>query len=190
MADCSTYHGGCEETIARDQVKDGIFAKKSPLISIWPYRIVRIILSVTFLWSGITKLFDPTSFSVIIESYGVVPESWVSPVAIILPTLEVIAGIGLLIDIRGSLAIITSLLILFLIILGYGIYIGLDIDCGCFGPGDPDVESYQDLRPAIYRDFMMMAGVFYLYLWRYLRSAEPVRLFRKIKTFSKWRNGK
>jgi hypothetical protein len=53
--------------------------------SIWPYRTVRIILSAVFFWSGISKLFSPESFAIIIEAYGIIPESWVIPVSIGLP---------------------------------------------------------------------------------------------------------
>jgi hypothetical protein len=74
--------------------------------------------------------------------------------------LEVIAGIGLLFDIRGSLALITGLLVLFMVVLGYGIWMGLDVDCGCFGPEDPEAEAFHGLRLSLFRDLVMMAGVF------------------------------
>ena len=128
------------------------------------------------MWSGISKLMDPKSFAVIIEAFGLIPESWVMPVSVGLPALEIIAAIGLLADIRGSLAIIAGLLILFMVILSYGVWMGLDVDCGCFGPEDPEGQAYHGLRPALYRDVVMMAGVFYLYFWRYHQSLSPVRL--------------
>ena len=98
------------------------------------------------------------------------------PVAVGLPVLEVIAGIGLLLDVRGSLALITGLLVLFMVVLGYGIWMGLDVDCGCFGPKDPEAEAFHSLRPALYRDFVMITGVVYLYFWRRYQSIKPVRL--------------
>ena len=145
-------------------------------LSCWPYRIIRFFLAGIFLWSGISKLMDPKSFAVIIEAFGLIPESWVMPVSVGLPALEIIAAIGLLADIRGSLAVFAVVLVLFIAILGYGIWMGLDIDCGCFGPEDPENKAYHGLRPALYRDIVMMAGVFYLYFWRYCRSVSPVRL--------------
>jgi len=152
-----------------DWFKDGLF-------SIWPYRMIRIVLAVVFLSSGLSKLLDPTSFAVIIEAFGLIPETWILPVAVILPALEMIAAIGLLLDIRGSLTFITGMLMLFLAILAYGIWMGLDIDCGCFGPEDPEARAFHSLRPAIYRDVVMMIVIVYLYYWRYRRSAKPVRL--------------
>ena len=140
------------------------------VFSIWPYRGVRLILAVIFLWAGIIKILDPDSFAIILEAFNLLPDAWIMPVAVGLPTLEILAAIGLLFDVRGSLTTVAGLLLLFLAILSYGIWLGLDIDCGCFGPGDPEGEAYQGLRPAFYRDIVMLVGVAYLYAWRLRRS--------------------
>ncbi|MCP4667046.1 MAG: DoxX family protein, partial [Deltaproteobacteria bacterium] len=108
-------------------------------------------------------------------------------IAVGLPALEFVAALGLLLDLRGSLGVISGLLILFMGVLGYGIWMGFDIDCGCFGPQDPEAEAFHSLRPALYRDFLMMAGAGYLYLWRYCRSAKPVRPADMIQRFKKKR---
>ena len=140
------------------------------LASIWPYRIVRWALSITFIYAGITKLIDPVAFGVIIDAYGLLPENLIMPVAIILPALEVAAAVGLLFDIRGCLCVISALLVLFISILGYGIWLGLDIDCGCFAPEDPESRAYDGLQIALYRDLFMAVGVIYLYMWRFNHS--------------------
>lgn len=133
------------------------------------------------MWSGVFKLIDPNHFVIIIEAYGLIPEGWTMAVALGLSCLEVVAGLGLLLDIRGGLAVMAALLVLFVGVLGYGLWMGLDIDCGCFGPGDPEAEAYHGLRPALYRDFVMLAGVFYLYFLRYYRPEVPNRLDRLFK---------
>jgi hypothetical protein len=92
-----------------------------------------------FIYAGSTKLLEPKTFAVLIEAHGIVPESLLIPVAIALPALGVAAGIGLRFDINGSLSVIAGLLGLFIAMFGYGIWIGLDVDCGCFGPEDPEV---------------------------------------------------
>jgi len=161
------------------------FSLVKALLSIWVYHAVRFILAVIFVWSGVSKLIDPRSFAVIIEAYGLLPDELIMAVALFLPALELLAGMGLLIDVRGSLGIVAGLLILFMAILGYGIWMGLDVDCGCFGPEDPEAKAYHGLRSALYRDFGMMAGVIYLYRWRYIRSSRPVRLSRDLTKFSR-----
>jgi uncharacterized membrane protein YphA (DoxX/SURF4 family) len=145
------------------------------------YRGVRYCLAAVFLWSGISKLMDPVSFAVLIDAFGLIPKTWVIPTALLLSSLEVIAGAGLAMDIQGSLAIITGMVFLFIAILSYGIHMGLDIDCGCFGPLDPEVKAFHGLRTALYRDFVMMAGILFLYTWRFYRSIRPGR-FRDLST--------
>lgn len=149
------------------------------LTSVWIYRIIRWALAMLFIWAGGTKLADPQAFGVIIRDFGIVPELSVLPIALVLPVLEVIAAIGLIFDIRGSLAVVTGLLILFIVILGYGVWLGLDIDCGCFGPEDPESRAYSGLHSALYRDLTMMAAVFFLYFWRFRQTvhaqAEVIR---------------
>ena len=148
---------------------------------LWPYRIVRLALAMIFLWSGAAKLLNPQSFATILDAYGILPDGLIGFVAIGLPALEVVLAFGLMLDIQGSLAIVAVLLALFMAILGYGNWLGLDIECGCFGPGDPEAEAYQGLRPALYRDLFMLGGVVFLYLWRYRRRAKPIRLGDFIK---------
>ena len=88
----------------------------------WTYRIIRWVLGGIFIYAGGTKLLEPKIFAVLIDAYGVVPEGLLIPVAIGLPFLEVIAGIGLLFDIRGSLALITGLLFFIAVLVGHGIH--------------------------------------------------------------------
>ncbi len=144
----------------------------SPLI----YHLIRVLLSVIFLWSGISKLMEPTEFVVIIDGYGLMPDAWILPLAIALPLLEMVFGLGLLLDIRGSLSVITGLLILFMAVLSYGIWLGLDIDCGCFGPEDPEAKAFHGLWSALVRDIIMMPGIFYLYYQRFNQIVTPKRL--------------
>jgi len=145
------------------------------LLSIWLYRLIRMAIAAIFLWSGLTKIVDTGGFAVIIGAYGLIPETWVMPVAVVLPVLELLAGIGLLLDVAGSLALVTGLLVWFMAILGYGIILGLDVDCGCFGPEEPEAKVFHGLRSAFYRDFLILAGIVYLYVWRYVRTVKPVR---------------
>ena len=137
------------------------------------YRLCRWTLGGIFIYAGSTKLLEPEIFAVLIEAYGIVPEALLMPVAIGLPVLEVMAGFGLLFDIRGSLGLITGLLVIFMLVLSYGIWLGLDVDCGCFGPEDPEAEAFHGLRLSLFRDLVMMAGVIYIYVWRRYRAIHP-----------------
>jgi uncharacterized membrane protein len=140
------------------------------------YQITRWGLAVLFIFSGLTKLAEPAQFAVLIDAYGILPEVLVMPAAVLLSAAEVIAGGGLIFNVRGSLTAITLLMVLFLAVLGYGIWMGLEVDCGCFGPEDPEAKAFHGLRQAFSRDIVIMAVVAILYVWRYRRAVRPVRL--------------
>ena len=139
-------------------------AWKRVLISPQPYRYVRVVLGVVFVCAGSAKLADPEGFAEIISAYELVPEGFLALVAIGLPALEVLAGLGLVFDIRGSLSTISALLALFVGVLWFGILKDLDIDCGCFSPAE--LAEHGTLREAMYRDVAMMVAVGYLFWWR------------------------
>lgn len=135
------------------------------LCSLWLYRLVRWTIAGLFLWAGVLKLEDPQAFAVIISDFGLVTGWSVMPIAVGIPVLEIAAALGLVFDLRGSLAAISFLLAMFIAILGYAIWLGLDIDCGCFGPEDPETRAYSSLHASLYRDLAMATGVLFLY-WR------------------------
>jgi uncharacterized membrane protein YphA (DoxX/SURF4 family) len=133
------------------------------------YGTVRIILALLFLYGGAIKLVDPKAFARVISAYSLVPEALLPFVAVGLPLLETLAGLALLGDRRGSLAVIAGLLMLFLAVLGYGIIQGLDADCGCFGADD--IARRDGLQQAFFRDLLLAAIVVpFLYLSRRVRA--------------------
>jgi len=67
--------------------------------------------------------------------------------------------------------------LLFIAVLIFGIHLGLDIDCGCFGPNDPEAEAFHDLRGALMRDFLLLLAVGYQYFWRHINNFKPKPLF-------------
>jgi len=136
------------------------FVKTIPLPS--PQRLVRFSLGSVFIYAGLSKLLDPKAFARVLSQYDLIPESLLAPVAIGLPALEFLAGLGLIFAIRGSLSIIFGLLITFVIVLWYGILNNLNIDCGCFSP--EEIKGYTSLRHALYRDIVMIAAAIYLYV--------------------------
>jgi uncharacterized membrane protein YphA (DoxX/SURF4 family) len=135
----------------------------------WPYRIIRIGLAALFIYGGIIKLIDPRAFARTISAYDLVPEMLLPIVAVGLPIIETMAGLSLLLDIRGSLAVIASLLGMFILVLGYGISLNLNVDCGCFGADDLNKQA--GLVQAFWRDLVLGGLVVpYLYLSRLVRS--------------------
>ncbi len=137
------------------------------------YHVLRVLLIVVFLWSGINKAIAPQQFAEVIAAYGLLPGELVVPAALLLICAELLGALGLLLEWRGSLAAMTLMILVFLVVLGYGIYLGLDIDCGCFGPNDPEHLAFHDLRSAFLRDIFLLCACSYLYCWRFINRLVP-----------------
>lgn len=132
----------------------------------WPARAVRVALGALFALAGALKLADPQVFAVTVKALGLVPGDLALPLAVLAPAVEVLAGLGLLLNLRGTLSAITALLLLFMGILAYALWLGLDIDCGCYGPADPAARAFSGLWTALWRDAGMLAGAAYVHAWR------------------------
>jgi len=136
----------------------------------WSYPLLRWALGAVFLYAGAVKLADPAGFAEVIARYGLLPPALTPWAAIGLPALEAAAGLGLALDLRGSLGVVAALLLLFAGVLWRGVLAGLAVDCGCFSPGE--LAEHDALRRALYRDLVMLAAAAYLYLWRWTRRGQ------------------
>jgi len=99
-------------------------------------RIVAALLGSVFLWAGLSKLLDPASFIDSIDEFGLVWEPLLGATAWGVMGLELAVGGGLWCFRRWAVGLACGLVVVFLCVLGYGILLGLDIECGCFGPGE------------------------------------------------------
>jgi uncharacterized membrane protein YphA (DoxX/SURF4 family) len=140
----------------------------------WLYHFLRLGLACIFIYAGFIKLLDPRAFAHAIAQYDLIPETLLPMVAVGLPAMELLAGGGLIFEVRGSLTIIAILLLIFLMILGFAVWHNLDIDCGCFTADD--LAGQEGLKIAFWRDLIMIGATFYLY-WRRRRSRAPQNLW-------------
>ncbi|MGA9754808.1 MAG: MauE/DoxX family redox-associated membrane protein [Desulfobaccales bacterium] len=138
----------------------------------WIYHGLRLALAGVFIYAGFVKLLDPRTFAHAIAQYDLVPEGLLPLVAIGLPSLELLAGLGLTLEVRGSLTVIGILLLIFLVILGFAVWQNLDIDCGCF-TGD-ELDAQKSVKTALWRDLIMMGVTLFLYRWRRGRSPQSL----------------
>lgn len=137
---------------------------------------VRFGLAAVFLYAAAGKLADPAAFAKIIGGYGLAPQAALFPLALLLPALEIAAALGMALNLRGALTLYAGLLLLFIFVLGYGIRLGLDVDCGCYGPGDPEGEAYHGLWSALLRDLLLLAACGYICVWRKVTGRGPRRV--------------
>lgn len=124
--------------------------------------LVRLGLAAVWLISGAIKAADPNQTYAAVLAYKVLPVGLVSPVATILPFLEIAFGLLLLVGIGQRLMGVLSGLLLLVYIAGVAQSWarGLSIDCGCFGGGGQVAAGQTQYLQEILRDigFVVLAA--------------------------------
>ena len=112
----------------------------------WISLVFRLFLGAMFMYASLDKINDPETFSGDIRAYQIVPFGLENSVAIILPWLELLIGIGLVIGVMvdGSALISMGLLVVFIIAISSAILQGINIECGC-GLKEGEVVGTQKL---------------------------------------------
>jgi len=101
-------------------------------------RLIPWFLGLVFIAAGLFKIVDPAAFAISIARLRMAPLALVGPVAILLPWIELVAGLALLIP-RLQIAafrLTLALLIGFTAILAVAYVRGTATACGCFGSSD------------------------------------------------------
>ena len=96
---------------------------------------IRLFLGVIFIFAAVSKVADPEGFSQSIYNYKLMPNFLINVLAIVFPWIELVAGLLLVfgISVKENSAILTGLLVVFIIAIVISLARGLDINCGCFG---------------------------------------------------------
>jgi uncharacterized membrane protein YphA (DoxX/SURF4 family) len=117
--------------------------------------LLRIALGVVFVYAAWLKLRDPWQmFAMSIDSYQLLPMWAVRVVARTLPWLELLLGVLLMAGLwlRFSAGATSLLLLGFFVLMIRAWAKHMEINCGCFGPGD--IISWKTLL----RDGSLLAG--------------------------------
>jgi putative oxidoreductase len=95
---------------------------------------VRLYLGVVFLFACYHKILNPHSFAVDIATYQILPLALVNPMAIILPWVELAAGLMVCVGwrTRAAMLAIGGMLVMFTVAIVMALAAGLDMSCGCF----------------------------------------------------------
>jgi putative oxidoreductase len=123
---------------------------------------LRIVIGGLFIWAGCLKIGDPQQFADSVASFELLPKQLINLIALGLPPLEVLAGLWLISGWKESPATLALLIltVVFALALGQALVRGLQVDCGCFGAGEPSVwKTWVSLG----RDLLLMAGLSWLY---------------------------
>jgi uncharacterized membrane protein YphA (DoxX/SURF4 family) len=120
---------------------------------------LRVALGAVFVYAAWTKLRQPWElFAMSIDAYKVLPYWAVLAVARALPWAEMLIGLALMAGrwLRVSAAAASLMLLMFFALMVRAYAKGMQIDCGCFGLGDP--ISARTLA----RDGSLLAGCVFL----------------------------
>ena len=100
-----------------------------------PYLIllIRFFLGLVFIYASYDKILDPEKFARDIANYHIIPFGLENSIAIILPWLELLIGMGIILGIflDGSVVLSGSFLILFIFMIFQAMMRGFNIECGC-----------------------------------------------------------
>lgn len=124
--------------------------------------LFRLILGCVFVYASFDKIAHPADFARIVYNYHFLPGSAINLFALILPWLELIAGMALILGffVESAALIIGFLLVIFVIALSSAVIRGLDITCGCFSTSPSSEKIVWD---TIIRDLIFLVLVVQVY---------------------------
>ena len=120
-------------------------------------RIIAVLIGVLFIYAGAVKIIDPVEFARDIDNYKMLPWKLGLGLALYLPWLEIFCGLALITRVlyRGSVFIVTVLMILFIVASIVAKARGLDVSCGCFG----HASKYLSFSWHLALDFLLLGGL-------------------------------
>ncbi|MFH1437768.1 MAG: MauE/DoxX family redox-associated membrane protein [Pseudomonadota bacterium] len=100
----------------------------------WISLPLRLYIGLVFVFACIHKIADPAVFAVDVATYQIMPLQLINLMAVILPWLELFAGIMIIIGWRTRAAslCIAGMMAVFLTAIIIALARGLEMSCGCF----------------------------------------------------------
>jgi len=117
--------------------------------------VLRVIVGFVFCYAAVHKIIHIDLFARDVYNYQILPGSLVNLMAVFLPMIEMLAGIGLILGIypKGSTVLIAGMLIVFIVALAIVLSKGIDFNCGCFSHSD---RGKSDAVSLIIRDTLLL----------------------------------
>jgi uncharacterized membrane protein YphA (DoxX/SURF4 family) len=125
---------------------------------------VQIALGAIFIVAALPKIVDPPSFAHMIYNYRIVPGGLINLSALVMPWVEVLAGLALVLGVwvKPARSIVALLLLVFMIAITINLARGNAIDCGCFDVSAANrthEERIKDMWIVLIRDAGMLLMV-------------------------------
>jgi uncharacterized membrane protein YphA (DoxX/SURF4 family) len=136
-------------------------AVASALASPWLTVRTQILLGALFVAASLPKIADPPSFAHMIYNYRLVPGVVLNVMALVLPWLELLAGLALILGMwrRTAAVIVGALLLVFIVAISWNLVRGNPIVCGCFDVKAANLsaaEKFALMRLDVWRDLGML----------------------------------
>jgi hypothetical protein len=134
----------------------------------------RWLLGAVLVVAGGFKAAHPVEFHADLVAYGIgLPDAWLRGTAVMLPWLEVVAGIALGVDLWPETIrfVGVGLSAVFVAVLAQAMVRGLEVRCGCFGPLTPG--WFNEPWFALGRAVSLLAASIWLWLKRVPSVAGP-----------------
>ncbi|MFC1475287.1 MauE/DoxX family redox-associated membrane protein [Candidatus Zixiibacteriota bacterium] len=127
--------------------------------------VIRLFVGCLFIYASFYKIIQPLDFAKSIWYYHMMPGEYINLMALILPWLEFLCGLGLILGIyyRGSVLIINIMMVMFIIALTSAVIRGISIDCGCFKASEASNDS---ARETLWRDIGLIILTIQLFFSR------------------------
>ena len=121
----------------------------------WLSIIIRIFLGAVFIYSAWPKLTDPPGFAQVVWNYRILPSQGINVAALVLPWLELVAGVALISGAfrRGAALLVILMLMVFITALALNVFRDMPVDCGCFSLSSTG-KSHDDLMSAMKSDIV------------------------------------
>jgi len=130
----------------------------------WIALPARVYLAVVFLLACYFKILDPGAFALDVATYQILPLSLINLQALILPWVELLAGLMLLLGLRTRPAalLVSGMMVMFLVALTIALAQGLDMGCGCFANegGDDPISWHTLVRDGIWLALSLYVLIF------------------------------
>ena len=118
-----------------------------------------------FVAAALPKIADPPAFAHMIYNYRLLPGGLVNALALVLPWVELFAGLALVLGVWKKEAAVTAAVMLVVFIVAIGINLARDhaVDCGCFdvrSAGKSREELLTEMKWVLLRDIglLLLAG--------------------------------
>lgn len=140
----------------------------------WVHRVLGLALGGVFLYAAHDKILDPRPLVTIIWNYRILPPGPVNLMAIYMPWMELLVGLGLVTGFKRRAAAFWggALLLVFTAALLVNAVRGIDVACGCFSTSATETNNAWLL---VLRDMPMLAAAAWMLLLPPRRASDNRR---------------